>query len=85
MLSILDDAIGKPGLLHQESQGFFERQLIARADRISDLENSVQSLAKEVIQQDANAQELAKEVVRLREYIEQLTHLGSSNRTAPIA
>lgn len=85
MLSILDDAIGKPGLFHQESQGFFERQLIARADRISDLENSVQSLAKEVIQQDANAQELAKEVVRLREYIEQLTHSGSSNRTAPIA
>jgi len=65
MLKVLDDAQGKPGLFHEESHGFFERQLIARDERIRDLEISTQSLLSLVAEKDERLHTLAQEVERM--------------------
>lgn len=78
MLSVLDGHAERPGLVHQESMGFFERQLVDRDQRLAEARNvvdalmlaldgeqqTIQRLTGEVQAQDANAQKLAREVVK---------------------
>lgn len=65
MLNVLDEEQDKPGLFHEESQGFFERQLSARNERVRDLEGSTQALLALIKEQDARLKALAHEVERL--------------------
>ncbi len=76
ILSVLDSGDSRGGVQCQESVGFFERQLIDRDRRLSDMDHAIrkiqtvlkekekicQNLAHEVTMQDEHAQALAREV-----------------------
>ena len=88
MLSVLDSSSVRGGVLHQESLGFFERQIAMKNHRIAELEKSIgslstelterericQSLAGEVARHDAHAQELAHEVRKQDAHAQELAH-----------
>ncbi|TXI22470.1 MAG: methyltransferase domain-containing protein [Nitrosomonas sp.] len=65
MLSVLDGDEVRQGIVYQESAGFFERQLIDRDRRLSEMAKAIDRLQSALLEKDARAQELAEEVIRL--------------------
>ena len=65
MLSVLDGEEIRPGVLYQESAGFFERQLNDRDRRLNEMAKAINGLQEVLAGKDARAQELAQEVIRL--------------------
>jgi len=63
MLTVLDACDGKPASFHQQSTGFFERQLVARDCRLSELENTVENLITELLEKETGLQSFVSEVV----------------------
>ena len=65
MLSVLDGEEIRPGVLYQESAGFFERQLVDRDRRLNEMAKAINGLQEVLAEKDARAQGLAQEVIRL--------------------
>lgn len=67
MLHALDDIEAKPGRHAQESQGFHERQITTRDERIQHLEHALASLAPRLEEKDTEIARLHGEVKHLHE------------------
>lgn len=64
-VSVLDGAALRPGTVYQESLGFFERQLLDRDRKLSELGVAVDSLVAVLAQKDEAGKRLAEQVVAL--------------------
>ncbi|MGN4051344.1 class I SAM-dependent methyltransferase [Pseudomonas sp. SM4] len=65
MLSVIDDASLRPGTVYQESSGFFERQLVERDRKLSELNSAVSGLIKVLDEKDVVCKGLVEQVSAL--------------------
>lgn len=61
-LSVLDSVALRPGLVYQESSGFFERQLVEHEQKFHDVSNSVSGLMAALGEKDSACRGLVEEV-----------------------
>lgn len=61
-LSVLDSVALRPGMVYQESSGFFERQLAERDQKLDDVGDSVNSLLAALEEKDAACRVLVEQV-----------------------